>query len=238
MKRLCYVGCMWLTLVMLAGCGADQAERAAEEAARAGEEAARLGEEAARRGEEAARLGEEAARQAEGLVGEALSAAREALTDGRNVEPVDAGTLQALLPPEVEGLQRTATHGEREGAMGFFITTARGEYTGNDGTIEVVLVDLGGVTNPAMFGYAWTEKNIRRDYDGGYERTVTFKGYRAHEQYDARTERGKMAVIVADRFIVGVEGEGVPMTALKDALSRLDLDRLAAMRDVGVQVAE
>lgn len=231
-------GCLTMLLIlMLSACGGDasEAERAADEAA---EEAGRAAEEAGRAAEEAGRAAEEAGREAEGFVGEALSAARDAITGGREVEPVAHRTLQELLPAELDGMAREAISGAREGAMGFFVTTATAEYAGDEGTIEISVVDLGGVSDPSMLGYAWTEAEVDRESTSGYERTVQYRGYRAHEQYEKNTQTGEMSVIVADRFIVAVEGQDVPMTAIKDALSRIDLDELEALRDAGVNPSE
>lgn len=200
-------------LAVLAGCGGgDDAAREAETAAH-----------------EAAEAAEAESQAAEGLMDEALSAARGALTGDPDAEPVAYETLQALLPDGLDGLRRTDLRGERDGAMGFFVSTAEAHYEGADGTIEIAIVDLGGITNPSMFGFGWTETDTHREWSGGYERTVTFDGHRAHEQYDRDAGTGQMAVIVADRFVVAVDGTGVPMTAIKDALSRLDLKRLASL---------
>lgn len=158
-------------------------------------------------------------------------------TEGRDVEPVDAGTLRSLLPEALDGRARKNIDANRDGAMGFYVTTATAAY-GDEGIIEIAIIDLGGIARPSMMGYAWTEEEMDRETSGGYERTVAFKGYKAHQKYDEDTERGEMAVLVADRFIVAVEGDGVSMNDIEDALNRIDLDRLDALRGTGVRQRE
>ncbi len=216
----------------LVGCGGgdenwstEEAERTAEEAERAAAEAARIAEESA------AGLEDEVER----AVGDALDAARRSMTGGRDVEPVEASVLRDFLPASLDGRTREQVESQKDGAMGFYVSTASARYPGDDRLVEIALIDMGGLADPSMLGFAWEDERSSRETDGGYERMVTFDGYRAHEKYDRDTRRGEMVVLVADRFIVAVEGEGVPMTAVKDALSRIDLGRLETLRDAGLR---
>jgi hypothetical protein len=56
-----------------------------------------------------------------------------------------------------------------------------------------------------------------------------------HEKYEKASKHGDITVIVAKRFAVDVEGDGVDMGALEHDLGAVDLDRLESMKDQGVQ---
>jgi hypothetical protein len=80
---------------------------------------------------------------------------------------------------------------------------------------------------------------IDQEDEHGYERTLKYHDYPAHEEFhgvDQGPEQmdGTVQVLVAKRFLVQVEGHGVEPDRVKSALDGLDLDRLAAMKDVGV----
>ena len=56
-----------------------------------------------------------------------------------------------------------------------------------------------------------------------------------HEKYSNAGQHGELQVIVAKRFAVDVEGSGVDMAALEQALGQVDLGRLESMKGAGAQ---
>jgi hypothetical protein len=58
-------------------------------------------------------------------------------------------------------------------------------------------------------------------------------GYRAHEKYDSSSQHGELNFILEKRFTVDVTGDHVDMRTLESAAGRVDLGKLASMKDAG-----
>lgn len=197
-----------------------------------------------------ARESMDGAREAAGALGGMAEAAEDMARDaeeGVTVEPVDFRELRELLPEEVAGLPRTESEGQTTGAMGATVSNATGTYQeepdGGAGylrTIEVSITDLGAMRGMAMMGLApWMSMQIDRESDDSYERTTEYDGHPAHEEFsglgeDREQMEGEIQVLVAERFLVGIEGRDVEEERVKVALEQVDLSALADMKDVGV----
>ena len=169
-----------------------------------------------------------------GGMGAALGAAN---ANASKVETVDFRELKALLPESLRGMKRTTATGEKNGAMGIQISSAEGQYASDDGkSVTVTIADIGSVTGLAgMATYAWASTEIDRESDGGYEKTTMFKGFKAIEKYNKQSRSGELSVLVGGRFVVGAEGNGIDMDALKSALGNVDLRKLDRMKGHGVK---
>jgi len=160
---------------------------------------------------------------------------RKALTEmnkGKNIESVPAATLKALLPAELPGMKRTNATSERTQSMGIDMSSAEGEYNaadGSDADVRIKLTDTGNMSGSMRMGMsAWMTGNYSRETDTGYEKTTTINGCRGMEKYDTQNKEGSLEIMVADRFIVEIEGYGVTMEMLKQAVDKIDLKKLAA----------
>ena len=140
-----------------------------------------------------------------------------------------------MLPASLNGLNRTDATGEKTGAMGIQISSAEGSYASDDGkSITVKIADIGSLSGVAgMTGYAWANTEIDRESDNEYEKSTTFKGYKAFEKYNKKDHSGDISVLIADRFVVEVQGSDVDMKALKAALETVDLRKLDGMKGKG-----
>lgn len=169
-----------------------------------------------------------------GAMGAALGTAT---ANAKKVETVDFRELKAMLPESLRGLKRTSASGEKSGAMGLSMSSAEGHYSSDDGkSVNLTIADIGSLTGLAgMAAYAWATTEVDRESDNGYEKTTTFKGYRAIEKYDRKSRSGEMSVLVGGRFVVGAEGDAVDMDALKSALGSVDLRKLNGMKGRGVK---
>ena len=202
---------------LLVGCSSEQEQR--EDAI----------QDAAERMEEAAE---------EGNMGEAMEAFGEAMEgmasgEGR-ADPVDFRVLKEMLPEEAGGLRRASHSGERGGAMGMVVSQAEADYEGDDGaTVDVKIVDLGGVPQIAMMGYGWAMAEVDRESDDGFERTMEYRGHRGYEQYDSSSNRAEMNLLVAGRFMVEAQGRNVDMDRLRAVVDDVAIDDLEDMRDEG-----
>ena len=152
---------------------------------------------------------------------------------GKDIESVPAATLKALLPAELPDMKRTNATSERTQSVGIDMSSAEGEYSATDGSdadVRIKLMDTGNMSGSIRLGMsAWMTGNYSRETDTGYEKTTTINGCRGMEKYDTQNKEGSLEIMVADRFIVEVEGYGVTMEMLKQVVDKIDLKKLAAL---------
>jgi len=164
----------------------------------------------------------------------ALGALGNALGGGKAVEPVDFRALKAILPESLPDMPRSNASGEKNEMMGIQISTAEADYQDSaSGRIHVKISDLGTLASLAGMAAAM-EPKMDKETDTGYEKTTLVDGRQTHEIYDTRSQQGEMKVLLDGRFEVAVNGNGVKMDAIKLALSKIDLSRLAALKTQGV----
>jgi hypothetical protein len=173
-----------------------------------------------------------------GQTAAAAGAASAAMLAGKATDAVDFRELKALLPDEAGGMPRTSLDGEKSGAMGFTVSSAdaRYEVQGSNSSVKISIADMGAMSGAAaMAMFAWATLDVDKEGDGGYEKTTTLKGYRGYEKFDKQTGSGEIQVMVAGRFVVSVEGNEVPMDALKAAFDKVDVGKLEGMKNFGVK---
>jgi hypothetical protein len=218
------IGAFCLGWLSMLGCTQNTTEKQLEDAAKKMEEAGKQMEEAAKQG--GAGMGD-----AMKKMGEAFGAAT-----GKKVTPVDFRELKALLPETLPGMKRTRAEGERAAAIGLNLSKAEGEYEKEGSSIHVSLMDMGTLSGmAAMATVAWAMADIDKETETGYEKTSTYQGFKSHEEYNRESKNGEVTVLVADRFIVEVRGNNLPMEGIMAALGAVDLNKLAAMKGKGVE---
>ncbi len=150
----------------------------------------------------------------------------------KKVDPIDFRELKALLPVTTGNLKRTEATGEKTGAMGFTISMAKGQYSGDgDASLSLEIVDTGGIAGMATMAMAaWAMAEIDKETATGYEKTTKIDGYKAFEKYDSESKSGEINVLVADRYIVNIHGNNISVDRMKDALEDIDLSKLAGMK--------
>lgn len=207
-----------LAIALLFGFGCSKVEeqkQAVEKLAAAGDQLAKSMEQANKAMEGAAKTMEEASAGA----GQAPTA--------------DFRALKALLPESLPGMKRTEAKGEKVAFGGFGGTFAEGTYRDDkDARISIKISDMGGIG--AMASAAWTLVEIDSEQDDRYEKTTKIAGFKAHEVYDNSSKSGQMDIAVPDSIIVEVRGDNVSMDAIKEAVAKIDLAKLAAMKGPAV----
>ena len=189
--------------------------------------------------EQAAKQLGEAARQGDvHQAGEAMKQMGAALTGAMQVEPVDFRTLKELLPESLAGLRRTGAEGTRKNVMGIVSSKAEATYEdGKGGRIVLEITDVGTLSGVTAMALAWVNVEIDKEGDSGYERTTTVGGRKAYERYARATRTGELDVVVAGRFLVGAKATGVDMNVFKEAVTKLDLAKLEALKSQGLPPA-
>ena len=152
--------------------------------------------------------------------------------DRKAVDPIDFRKLKDLMPDKIAGLSRTEATGEKSGAMGFTVSTANAKYKGSgDENMDIEIVDTGGIAGVSTMALAgWSMAEIDKETTTGYEKTTKLEGYKAYEKYDNDSKSGEVNLLVADRFVVNVQGDHITMDQLKDALKDLDLSKLEGLK--------
>ena len=152
-----------------------------------------------------------------------------AMNQGKDIKPVSPDKLKGFLPETVAGMKRGRSDGRQVDMMGVKVASAQADYTaGENGTLELMVMDVGNISGPMRMGMTnWAMMQIDRQTDTGYEKTTTYKGYKAIEEYDRQSRHGEFRVFVADRFIVEITGDNVTMETIKKIMTQIDLKKLA-----------
>jgi hypothetical protein len=181
--------------------------------------------EAAGKQMEAAQKSGDAGKQAEA----ALAALGTAMSGGKGVEPVTLDKLTPFVPEKFAGLARTDMRTERSGVAGLMVAKAEATYGSGDKNVELEVMDTGGAAG--LMGLAtWAGMQGERE-DGNRRESTRKEGNRLiHEEVDKQGGTNKYTVVVADRFLVSAEGNGVDIGALKSGVNAVDLGGLERLK--------
>ncbi len=183
----------------------------------------------------AKRIGEGASQGDMSQVGEGMKQMGQALSGSVKVEPADFRLLKELLPESIAGMKRVSSEGSRTNVVGVASSKAEAVYEdGKGGRIAYEITDVGSLSGVTAMAFAWVNVEIDKEGSSGYERTTTVAGRKAYERYSKAERKGELDVIVAGRFIVGIKASGVDMPVFKEAVAKLDLAKLEALRMQGV----
>lgn len=134
------------------------------------------------------------------------------------------GELEALLPDALEGWTAEAASSEGAGAaMLGGAVTARRSYARDDDRVNIQIV----TDSPMLQGMMmlFTNPSFATADGGKLER---IGGQKAIVKYDATNRQGDISVVVANRFLVTVEGSGVERTELVGYAAAVDYKTLSA----------
>lgn len=189
-------------------------------------------EEAGKKMEAAQKSGDSAA-QSEAL-GEALGAM---FSGGEGkVEALSTEQLKPFVPETLGGLARSSYNVERNTVVGIQIANGKASYADESGEqqLNLEITDMGGVRGIAMLA-GWSLVESESESSEGYERVYRQGDMRVHEQWNESSRSGSYELIVAERFLVKLSGNGLDMDRIKEAAMSIDLSALAALKNEGVQ---
>ncbi len=144
------------------------------------------------------------------------------------VVAIDPERLKALLPDTVAGAARTDVSATSAGAAGFAASNAEATYQNGNARVTLKITDLAAAGGFAAMAGAI---NVQSDETTatGYKKVHTENGMLTTERYDNQSKSGEYSVIVASRFAIEADGDGVTMDALKAAVAAVGTDRVAAL---------
>ena len=160
----------------------------------------------------------------------AMAALGTAMSGGKGVEPVQLDALKPFVPEKFAGLPRTSQNTDRSGVAGMMAAKVQAEYADQGGkrvTLEVT--DTGGAAG--LMGLAsFMGVQGERENDERIERTRKEGARMVHEEVSKKGGQNQYTVVLADRFVVNAEGQGVDIDALKSAVNSLDLGKLESLK--------
>lgn len=170
---------------------------------------------------------------AEGTVTDAIKGLENAVskikTDKDLEDPVNFRMLKEFLPENLAGMSRTDHSGNTSGAMGFKLSTAEATYKEGDQRLEIDIVDAGGIGTALMGNAAWSKLEIDEESNNGFKRTLEIDGNKSYQECSNNNKRCQLAIMVADRFILSIEGRNVDMDQLMKIAKEMDLRKLEKM---------
>jgi hypothetical protein len=169
-------------------------------------------------------------------LGDAMQAMGKVMEKSENVTitAVDFRVLRELLPETAGSLKRKSREGQKQ--MGMSEATAEyGDEEGN-ASIHAKITDSGQMRGMMAGAAAYTMSlDMDKETEDGFERNITFQGYRAHEKKSG--DSTELTTLVGDRFIVELNGYNVKPEQLKAVMEAIPLKKLEALKDEGVEKA-
>lgn len=165
---------------------------------------------------------------AKAMEASANAAAAGAAAPAGAIKAADPSALQGLLPTNVAGWNRTSIESSSAGAAGVGGSVARGEYTLGEDQATLSVTDMGAMGALAGLAGAMNVQS-NKTTTTGYEKTTTVDGRLTSEKWDSSDRRGSYSTIVANRFVVEVEGNAANAEALKALAGSVNLGTLAGL---------
>ena len=168
-------------------------------------------------------------------VGAAMEGLATMASGGRKMEPIEVDRLKAFLPETLDGMQRADVTTEQSSFGPMSVTMANATY--QDAASRRVRIGVGDMAAAgglfaltAMMGAGQTKES-----DAGYEKMHRVDGRLVIEKLDRKSGAAEYGVVLADRFVVNTSSPNVDPQVLRALIAKLDLAKLEAMKDVGVQ---
>ncbi len=145
--------------------------------------------------------------------------------------PISNEELKTFLPENLLGFARTKFSIGNQFVPD--MAAAEAEYENeNQNIILFSILDGAGETGSAMVTFA--RLSFARDFEEqtetGFKKSNTINGFKAIEEVEKDSytdgENSKIELLVANRFIVSFDGEGIPLKQLRKAVDEIDLTGL------------
>jgi hypothetical protein len=157
-----------------------------------------------------------------------------AFSGGKAVDPIGIDQLKPFVPATFAGFAKSSSRAEKNGALGIMVSKAEASYSdGAKKRIDLEISDTGGASGWVALA-SWANVQGEQEDQYGTEKTMKVNGRLVHEKA-GKDGRSEYTVVLGERFVVSAKGRGVELKTLKSAVSGLELGKLEALKDVGVQ---
>jgi hypothetical protein len=110
--------------------------------------------------------------------------------------------------------------------LGIQVSSTKAIYRGDGGQLlELEITDVGGAS-ALMSMASWAAGEQDTQNANGFERSYRENGRMVHEVWDNGRMYGEYGVLIGNRFLVEISGEGNSINDLKGALSEINLAEL------------
>lgn len=161
-----------------------------------------------------------------------MEVAAKQMQSGEGPAATDPEVLKAYLPAGVVGFDRTEVTASSGGAGGMSGSTAEGTYSKGDARLTLSVTDLGAAGALAGMAGAFNVQSTTES-EGRTEKVGKVDGRMTQESYDTASKHGEYSVLVADRFMIAAQGDGVSMADLKAAVASVGVTRLEGLAKRG-----
>ena len=109
---------------------------------------------------------------------------------------------------------------------GFSISQVSRSFTNDDQSIDIEIIDSG--LNQMVFAGIKMAMNMEVDSSDEYIKKITIKNFPGMEKYEYDSQDGEVNLMIADRFLVKIEGDDLEdCSSLKAVAEKLDLEGLS-----------
>jgi hypothetical protein len=157
------------------------------------------------------------------------------LSGGDEVQAIALDQLKPLLPDRFANLARQSVQSSKGSPFGFELSQVKAKYGDENGRKIVLEISDAGSAKGVLGLASWMGIESETEDAHGYEKTYKTDGQLRHEKWSEQSRSSEYTVVVADRFVVKTNGENIDMDELKSAFNELDLDALAALKEIGVK---
>lgn len=149
----------------------------------------------------------------------------------QTAEPAHFSKLMLLLPDHVEGFVAEKAEGSTTAAVGFKLTEVSRRYHKKDNTEATVLVKIvDGTGSPEIAAAHAAMAQFSHESTDGYEKGVTLDGSPAVERYTNESKDGSLTVVVAGRYLVTIEIQGLDSPTLQEWWKKIDVKKLVELK--------
>ncbi len=152
------------------------------------------------------------------------------VTGGKShVDSVPRAVLATVLPSAVDALARSNVHNSKTSISGISGTSASATYARpGRGAVNIEVTDGANMTGlTTVMDLAMGA--VTSENDEGYQRNVELGGVRVHEGWANAGNHAALLGLVADRFVVSVESDGLGMPSTEQAFRSVDIAKLRSL---------
>jgi hypothetical protein len=135
--------------------------------------------------------------------------------DLEKLTPLTIDQLKTLIPETLMGAKRTSYNASS--AMGAGFVTA--DYRINDTTkVSLNIYDCGGPAGAGIYSMQYLGMmNIEQESEDEYTKTISYGNGKAYEHCQKTANECTLTWFAGDRYLVTLNGDNVPVDALKSA---------------------